>query len=123
MFQFTYKLKVAERVKAKCERHPRYNPEREGRGGIKGGCSTCSLYLTYIRRGYRLMPHIGSFCEERRRGLTYVSHATGQTHRGRKILHLEANLSNSRGCVRNPTLRKKMPPKVSKSAPLISLRE
>ena len=41
MFQFNYKLKVAERVKAKCKRHPRYNPEREGRGGIKGGCSTC----------------------------------------------------------------------------------
>ena len=41
MFQFTYKLKVSERVKAKCERHPRYNPERAGRGGIKGGCSTC----------------------------------------------------------------------------------
>ena len=41
MFQFNYKLKVAERVKAKCERHPRYNPERDGRGGIKGGCSTC----------------------------------------------------------------------------------
>jgi hypothetical protein len=45
MFQFSYKLKVAERVKAKCERHPRYNPERDGRVGIKGGCSTCfSLY-------------------------------------------------------------------------------
>ena len=41
MFQFNYKLKVSERVKAKCDRHPRYNPVREGRGGIKGGCSTC----------------------------------------------------------------------------------
>ena len=41
MFQFTYKLRVTERVKAKCDRHPRYNPERDGRGGIKGGCSTC----------------------------------------------------------------------------------
>ena len=41
MFQINYKLKVSERVKAKCDRHPRYNPEREGRGGIKGGCSTC----------------------------------------------------------------------------------
>jgi hypothetical protein len=41
MLQFNYKLKVSERVKAKCERHPRYNPERDGRGGIKGGCSTC----------------------------------------------------------------------------------
>ncbi len=45
MFQFAYKLKVAERVKGKCERHPLYNPERNGRGGIKGGCSACfSLY-------------------------------------------------------------------------------
>ncbi len=45
MFQFSYKLKVTESVKAKCERHPRYNPERDGRGGIKGGCATCfSLY-------------------------------------------------------------------------------
>ena len=45
MFQFTYKLKVAERVKGKFERHPCYNPERDGRGGIKGGCSACfSLY-------------------------------------------------------------------------------
>ena len=41
MIQFTYKLKVAERIKARCERHPRYNPERDGRGGIRGGCSTC----------------------------------------------------------------------------------
>jgi hypothetical protein len=36
MFQFTYKLKITERIKAKCERHPRYNPERDGRGGIRG---------------------------------------------------------------------------------------
>ncbi|RZU35610.1 hypothetical protein [Edaphobacter modestus] len=62
MFQFSYKLKVAERVKAKCERHPRYNPEREGRGGIKGGCSICfSLSSTCIRRGYRWKPLTGSF--------------------------------------------------------------
>jgi hypothetical protein len=51
MFQFTYKLKIAERIKAKCERHPRYNPEREGRGGIKGGCSTCySLFALHQAR-------------------------------------------------------------------------
>jgi hypothetical protein len=51
MFQFTYKLKVTERVKAKCERHPRYNPERDGRDGIKGGCSACfSLYDLYQAR-------------------------------------------------------------------------
>ena len=45
MLQFTYKLKLAERVKAKCSRHPRYNPEKDGRAGIRGGCSCCfSLY-------------------------------------------------------------------------------
>jgi hypothetical protein len=54
MFQFSYKLKVAERVKAKCERHPRYHPERDGRNGIKGGCSTC--YSLYDLHQARLMP-------------------------------------------------------------------
>jgi len=45
MLQFTYKLKITERVKAKCSRHPRYNPVKDGRAGIRGGCSTCfSLY-------------------------------------------------------------------------------
>jgi hypothetical protein len=41
MLKFNYKLTVRERVTAKCVRHPRYNPEKEGRAGIKGGCSTC----------------------------------------------------------------------------------
>jgi hypothetical protein len=45
MLQFTYKLKLTERVKAKCSRHPRYNPVKDGRAGVRGGCSTCfSLY-------------------------------------------------------------------------------
>jgi hypothetical protein len=45
MLQFTYKLKITERVKGKCSRHPRYNPEKDGRAGIRGGCSCCfSLY-------------------------------------------------------------------------------
>jgi hypothetical protein len=45
VLQFTYKLKLSERVKAKCSHHPRYNPEKDGRAGIRGGCSTCfSLY-------------------------------------------------------------------------------
>ena len=45
MLQFTYKLKITERVKGKCNRHPRYNPEKDGRAGIRGACSCCfSLY-------------------------------------------------------------------------------
>ncbi len=43
--QFTCKLNLAERVKGKCSRHPRYNAVKDGRAGIRGRCSTCfSLY-------------------------------------------------------------------------------
>jgi hypothetical protein len=51
MLQFTYKLKITERVKGKCSRHPRYNPEKDGRAGIHGACSCCfSLYDLYQAR-------------------------------------------------------------------------
>ena len=35
MLQFTYKLKLTERVKAKCSRHPRYNPVKDGRAFLR----------------------------------------------------------------------------------------
>lgn len=41
MLQFTYKLKITEREKGKCSRHPRYNPEKDGRAGIRGACWCC----------------------------------------------------------------------------------
>lgn len=51
MLQFTYKLKISERVKGKCVRHPRYNPEKDGRAGIRGACTCCfSLYDLYQAR-------------------------------------------------------------------------
>ena len=51
MIRFSYKLKLSERVTATCSRHPRYNPEKEGRGGIKGGCSGCyALFDLYQSR-------------------------------------------------------------------------
>jgi len=51
MLQFTYKLKITERVKGKRSRHPRYNPEKDGRAGIRGACSCCfSLYDLYQAR-------------------------------------------------------------------------
>jgi hypothetical protein len=31
------------RFAARCSRHKRYNPAVDGRGGIKGACSRCSL--------------------------------------------------------------------------------
>jgi len=51
MMKFAYKLKITERVSAKCSRHPRYNPEKDGRNGIKGGCSGCfALFDLYQSR-------------------------------------------------------------------------
>lgn len=51
MLKFTYKAKIHERVAAKCARHPRYNPEKDGRGGIRGACHTCyQLYDLYKAR-------------------------------------------------------------------------
>ena len=51
MMKFTYKLSIRERVTAKCQRHPRYNPEKEGRKGIKGHCTACfSLYNLHNAR-------------------------------------------------------------------------
>ncbi len=41
MLKLTYRQMIRERVTAKCDRHPRYNPEKDGRGGIKGGCKGC----------------------------------------------------------------------------------
>ena len=51
MLKFSYKQTIRERVEAKCARHPRYNPEKDGRSSIKGGCSTCfELYEIYASR-------------------------------------------------------------------------
>ena len=45
MFKLSYKLVVRERVQGKCDRHPHYNPEKDGKAGIKGGCSACYSLL------------------------------------------------------------------------------
>lgn len=51
MMKLSYKLKIAERLTAKCSRHTRYNPEKDGRAGIKGGCIGCwALFDLYQSR-------------------------------------------------------------------------
>ena len=51
MLKFSYKATIRERVQGKCPRHPGYNPEKSGRGGIKGGCSNCfTLYDVFHAR-------------------------------------------------------------------------
>ena len=45
MLKFVYKQRITERITAKCPRHPRYNPEKDGSGSIRANCSTCwSIY-------------------------------------------------------------------------------
>jgi hypothetical protein len=61
MLQFTYRLTVKERVKAKCQRHPKYNPEKQGRGGIIGGCSTCSDLFDLLQARIRLDAAVREF--------------------------------------------------------------
>jgi len=46
------RLKINRRVRrsvhVKCPRHPRYNPERDGAGAIRGGCRHCvAIYQLY----------------------------------------------------------------------------
>jgi hypothetical protein len=43
-------LDIFIRQKLSCPRHPRYNPEREGEAGIKGGCMICSELLQLWRQ-------------------------------------------------------------------------
>lgn len=42
-------LKIKFKFKGRCERHPRYNPSRDGLGAVKGGCQTCEqLYKIWV---------------------------------------------------------------------------
>lgn len=41
MMRLNVTLKFKRKYKAKCPRHPGYNPE-QGRGAIRGGCAICN---------------------------------------------------------------------------------
>lgn len=47
-------LKIKLDVKMKCPKHPRYDPEKDYIGGIKGGCQACQFlhYTHEFSRGY-----------------------------------------------------------------------
>ena len=40
-------LKIKTEVRAKCKRHPGYDPAKDGAGGIKDNCETCSALLEF----------------------------------------------------------------------------
>jgi hypothetical protein len=48
MLRLKINLRVRRSVRVKCPRHPRYNPERDGAGAIRGGCRYClAMYELY----------------------------------------------------------------------------
>jgi hypothetical protein len=49
------------RWKGRCSRHPRYDPEIDGLGGIRGGCRRCELLLEIWSSHSRLVRLIREF--------------------------------------------------------------
>jgi hypothetical protein len=43
------------RFRAKCLRHPKFNPARDGLAAIKGGCPKCHLLLEIFETHRRLV--------------------------------------------------------------------
>jgi hypothetical protein len=51
MLRLNTKLTIKSRIAIKCDKHPRYNPEKEGRDGVRGGCARCFyLHAVYNTR-------------------------------------------------------------------------
>lgn len=49
------------RWKGRCAKHPRYHPEHDGLGGIKGGCRRCELLLDIYNHHASLMRLLREF--------------------------------------------------------------
>jgi hypothetical protein len=60
MLKFRFKLKINEAIEAKCPRHPRFHPEKEGHNS-KNGCSTCPKLWNVYRATLGLERAVGLF--------------------------------------------------------------
>ena len=49
------------RWKGRCHKHPAYNPEIDGLGGIRGGCQRCELLLDIFTTHAKLIRHMREF--------------------------------------------------------------
>ena len=47
LLRLTTKLTVKSKIVLKCEKHRNYNPEKDGRDGVRGACSRC-LYILSV---------------------------------------------------------------------------
>jgi len=63
MLKFRFKLKINDAIEAKCRRHPRFNPEKEGHN-VKGGCSTCLKLWNVYRAKLELERSVRLFYRE-----------------------------------------------------------
>lgn len=45
-------------VRAKCERHPGYDPAKEGQGGIRAGCRRCEALLEVYLSTYDALRNV-----------------------------------------------------------------
>ena len=49
------------RWKGRCAKHPRYDPESDGLGGIRGGCRRCEMLLDIYKHHSSLMRLVREF--------------------------------------------------------------
>jgi hypothetical protein len=49
------------RWKGHCAKHPRYHPETDGLGGIKGGCRRCEMLLDIFNQHRSLIRLVREF--------------------------------------------------------------
>jgi len=63
MLKFRFKLKINDAIEAKCTRHPRFNPEKEGHN-FKGGCATCQKLWNVYRAKLELERAVRLFQRE-----------------------------------------------------------
>ena len=54
MYKLRYKLKIDEKIAARCPKHPKYDPVQEGREGIKARCSTCTAIFDLFESKLKL---------------------------------------------------------------------
>ena len=61
MLKLSYKLRLNETVKAKCERHPAYDPSTKGKDHIGDRCATCREILEFYESKVSLERAVKAF--------------------------------------------------------------
>jgi hypothetical protein len=71
VLKFNYKLRLNQTVKAKCERHPLYDPSTAGKDYINDRCATCKDILDLYESKLSVEKAVKNF--ERRAGFWQAS--------------------------------------------------